>query len=301
MHLKPRGKASRNGGKAGGEDNAHHQRKQHLDRYRKPRKVENMSKHRACVDALVHDNRSGNHAHANHTSDGQVCTGQKDQARNAQRKEHSGRCLLKDIQHIVVGQKLNALNRRRDGTQGDENNHDGYVQTILQQEIPAVEGVLIVLHLLSHILAEGEFRHAQHIDHVVFVPKRRMLPVLGRLKVLLQLHLGIKEAVLVNVLLVLDLALILQLGDGLLVLLLQLGYSDLVFLLGLCLLLHAAGCHRLEILLVVVGLDVCLALCYQLGYLVLILGLHRLGLFQICLQLGHAGILFLLGIDVILL
>ena len=104
----------------------------------------------------MHDNRSGNHAHTNHTSDGQIRTGEKNQACNAQGQEHSGRCLLEDIQHVVVGQKLNSLNRRRDGAQGDEDNDDGYVQTIFQQEVPAVEGILVILHLLGHILAEGK-------------------------------------------------------------------------------------------------------------------------------------------------
>ena len=128
----------------------------------------------------------------------------------------------------------------------------------------------------------------------------RMLAILCRLKILLQLHLGVEKPVLMNILLVLDLVLILQLGNGILMLLLQLGHSLLVFLLGLSLLLHAAGSHGLEIFLIIVSLDIRFALCNQLGHLILILGLHRLGLLQIGLQLGHAGVLLLLGIDVIL-
>ena len=131
MHLKPCGKASCNGGKAGCKDDTHYQSQKYLGRCRQSREIKNMSEHGTGVDSLMHDNGSCYHAHTNHTSDGQVRTCKKDQARNAQGQEHSGRCLLQDIQHIVVGQKLNALNRRRDGAQGNEDNHNCNVQSVL--------------------------------------------------------------------------------------------------------------------------------------------------------------------------
>ena len=74
-----------------------------------------------------------------------------------------------------------------------------------QEEVPAVEGVLIVLPLLGHGLAEGELGHAQHVDQVVLVIKGGVLPVLDLLEVLGQGHLGVEQTVFVDVLLVLDL------------------------------------------------------------------------------------------------
>ena len=56
---------------------------------------------------------------------------------------------------------------------------------------------------------------------MILVLKGRMLTVLDLLQVLSQLHLGVEETVLVNVLLVLDLVLVGELGQSGLVLLVQ--------------------------------------------------------------------------------
>ena len=92
--------------------------------------VKDMTEHRAGVDALMHDDGCRRHAHTNHTADGQVGAGEQDQARNAQRQEHSGRSLLEDVQHIVYRQQLHVLHQRRDDTQGDEDDDNGDVQTV---------------------------------------------------------------------------------------------------------------------------------------------------------------------------
>lgn len=60
-----------------------------------------------------------------------------------------------------------------------------------------------------------------------------MPAVLDCLAVLIQLHFGVEQAVLVDILFVLDFLLIAQLGKCRLVFLFQLFYSCLIFLLGL--------------------------------------------------------------------
>ena len=100
-----------------------------------------------------------------------------------------------------------------------------------------------------------------------------VLAVLGSLDILLQLHLGVEQAVLMDVLLVLNLSLVRQLGKVLLMLLFQLGYPTLVILLGLSLLLHAAGGYGL-VILVKVRLNIPFRIGHQLVHLSLVLGLH---------------------------
>ena len=127
-----------------------------------------------------------------------------------------------------------------------------------------------------------------------------MLAVLGSLDVLLQLHLRIKQTVLVNVLLIFDFILIRQLGNGLLMLLFQFRYAGLVILLCLGLFLCTAGCYSL-----IIFIKICFNIPFRIGNqlvdLALVLGLHCLRLFQIGLQLFHPVILFLLGINVVFL
>ena len=91
-----------------------------------------------------------------------------------------------------------------------------------------------------------------------------------------QVHLRREEAVLVDVFLVLELLLIGELGHRLLVLLVQLLDGLFVVLLGLDVLLGAAGDHGL-VIGAVVGLEVALGLGDELGDLGLVLGLDLLG------------------------
>ena len=100
-----------------------------------------------------------------------------------------------------------------------------------------------------------------------------------------------------DVILVLNLLGIAELGQRLLVSLVQLLHRGLILGLGLNLLLGAAGLYRLVVVLVVVGLEVALGVGDELGDLVLVLGLHRLGLLQSLVQLGPALLLLLGGVD----
>ena len=79
----------------------------------------------------------------------------------------------------------------------------------------------------------------------------------------------------------------------------QLRHSGLVFLLGQHLLLGAADPHRLVVFLVKMGLDVTLGVGDELGDLVLVLGLHRLGLLQLLAELGLLVRLLLGGVDAV--
>ena len=124
-----------------------------------------------------------------------------------------------------------------------------------------------------------------------------MLPILDFLQVLGQLHLGVEQPVFVDVLLVLDLVLIRQLGKSLLMLFLQLGHSLVVLFLGLDLLFLAAGHNCLIIIGVVVSLQVALSVGNQLGDLGFVLGFHGAGLFLLFLGLLDPLVLFLLGVD----
>ncbi len=139
--------------KHGTQKNTHHQSKDILRRNGKSCKIKNMSEHRTGVDALVHDDGSGGHAHTHHTSDGQVRTCQEDQSRNAQSQEHSGRSLLEDVQHVIVGQKRRPFYHRRDNTQHNEHKDNGNIQTVFQKELPAVKGIFVVFPFLGSLLS----------------------------------------------------------------------------------------------------------------------------------------------------
>ena len=123
--------------------------------------------------------------------------------------------------------------------------------------------------------------------------------VLHVLEILGQLHLGVEQAVLVDVLLVLDLLGVRQLGHGGLMGLFQLRHRGLVVLPDQHLLLGAAGRHRLIVFLVEVGLEVALGVGDELGDLVLVPGLHRLGLLQLLPEPGLLVRLLLGGVNAV--
>ena len=161
-----------------------------------------------------------------------------------------------------------------------KNHSDGQIQAVAQQEVAHVEGIPVVFHPLGKCLGDGEFGHAQQVDEVVLVVEGGVAAVLHVLEILGQLHLGVKQPVLVDVLLVLDLLSVGQLGHRLLVGLLQLVHGGLILLLGQHLFLGAADQHWL-VVGVVIGLEIVFRVGDELGDLVLVLGLHRLGLLQL--------------------
>src|SRR5699024_10610818 len=209
VHFKLGRKESGDGGKHGAQNDTHHQGQKDPHQHRHGAEVEDVPEDAAGVGSLVHHDGGGGHAHAHHTADGQVGTGQQDQAGHAQSQEHSGGRLLEDVQDVVHRQQLGAALEDGGGnTKADEDDNDGDIQAVLQQEVTAVEGVLVVLPALGHRLSKGELGHAQHVDQVVLVIKGGMLAVLDLLEVLVQVHLRVKQAVLIDVLLVLDLLLV---------------------------------------------------------------------------------------------
>ena len=154
--------------------------------------------------------------------------------------------------------------------QYNKDDNDCNVQTVAQQKVTAIKCVLVVFPLLRQRLANRKLGQAQHIDQVIFVIKRSMPAVLDCLAVLIQLHFGIEQAVLVDILFVLDFLLIAQLGKRRLVFLFQLFYSCLIFLLGLYLFLLAAGHHRLVIVAVIMGFQIGFGISDQLVDLALV-------------------------------
>ena len=80
--------------------------------------------------------------------------------------------------------------------------------------------------------------------------------------------------------------------------LVQLGHRLLILGLGEDLLLFAALRHR-RVILVEVLVQIALRVGDELGDLILVLGLHRLGLLQLLLVLGQLGGLLLLGVDLV--
>src|SRR5699024_1541857 len=145
-----------------------------------------------------------------------------------------------------------------------------------------------------------ELGHAQQVDEMVLVVKGGVAPVFDVLLLLEQGHLRVEEAVLVDVLLVLDLLLVGELGHGLLVLAVELLHGLRVPLLGPDVLLRAAGDDSL-IVGAVVSLEVALGLGNELRDLGLVLGFNLLGLFKLLLELGRALLLLFSGIDAVAL
>ena len=121
--------------------------------------------------------------------------------------------------------------------------------------------------------------------------------VLDLLKVLGALHLGVKQTVFMDVLLLLDLMRIAQLGDRLLMFLVEPFHSGAVISLGKDLFFLAAGGHRLIIIGLEMGLEVIFRLCDQFVDLALVLGLHRLSLLQFLAQSLDLLVFFLRGVD----
>ena len=95
-------------------------------------KVKHMSENGTGVDALVHYDGGCRHTHTNHTSDRKVGTCQEDQSGNTERQEHTRRCLLQDVQHVVVGKQRCVLDDRGDDTQRDKDDQNRNIQTVLQ-------------------------------------------------------------------------------------------------------------------------------------------------------------------------
>src|SRR5699024_7749325 len=190
------------------------QRKNHSSRNRYSCKVKNMSEHGTCIDTLMHNDGSCGHAHTNHTANGKIRTGQKDQSRNAEGKEHSRRSLLKDIQYVVVGKKRRSFHNRCNDTQRNEDQEDRNIQTILQQKVSAVKGILIVFPLLRSRLQECELRHTEHIDQMILIAVSVMSSVLDLLEIFVTLHFRIKQSVFLNVLFIFDLLMIRKFRHG---------------------------------------------------------------------------------------
>ena len=122
---------------------------------------------------------------------------------------------------------------------------------------------------------------------MILVSKSSVSSVLDLLEILLQLHLSVKQSVLVNVLLILDFLMIGKLGKNALMLFLQLSYTLTVLFLSLSLLQLAALSYRLIVLFVEVSLDISLCLRNQLGNLSLVLGLNLFRLLQVSLCLRN--------------
>src|SRR5699024_9391305 len=105
VHLELCSKESCDGSKDRTQKDTHNQCKDHSHYDRQSCKVKDMSEDTASIDTMMHNNGGSGHTHTNHTSDRQVCTGQEDQSCNTQSQEHSRRCLLEDVQYIVVSQQ----------------------------------------------------------------------------------------------------------------------------------------------------------------------------------------------------
>src|SRR5699024_7448942 len=207
--------------------------------------------------------------------------------------------LLQNVQDVVHRQKLHVLDDGGDDAQRNEDQDDGDVQAVFQQEVPGVEGVLVVFPPLGDVFAHRELGQPQHVDQVVLVVKGGVAAVLDGLQLLVAGHLGVKQPVFVDVLFVLEFLRVADLGHGGLVFLFQLGHRLLVAGLGGGALLLAAGHHMLVVLGVVVGLQVGFGVGDQPGDLVLVLGLHRLGFFQVGLHPAFPVGLLLGGVDAV--
>ena len=258
MHLKARREEAGNRSKAGCEHNAGKKRKHRSSHIGQGGKVKNLAEDRTGIDTLVHDDGRGDHAHTGHSSDREVGTGQENQTRNAERKEHARRRLLQNVQDIVVGKELGVLHNRRHNAQRNEDHHDDNVETVLQEELALVKGVLIVLDALCLRLSEGEAGHAEQIDHVILLGEGLVSSVLDCLQFLLVVDLCIEELILVDVVLVLQLllqirpALCAETGKLFLMLLAELCDARLIACLCVLLVSLAVFGDRAQIILLIV-------------------------------------------------
>ena len=130
MHLEPRHEEAGEGREAGAEDDAQQKSQDRSCSVRNARGVKDVSEDRTGVDALVHHDGRGDHRHTDHTADGEVSTGQEDQTRNAECKEHTGRCLLQDVQDVGDREQLRVLHNRGDDAQEDEDRDDDDVESL---------------------------------------------------------------------------------------------------------------------------------------------------------------------------
>ena len=181
MHLKLRGKETGNRRKHGAQKDAHNQCQHDSRGNRQGGKVKDMTEHSAGVDALVHDDGRSGHTHTNHTSYGQVGTSQHDEAGNAQRQEHSRGRLLKNVEHVVVGQQRHILDDRRDRAQDNTYNNNGNIQSVVEEELSGIEFIFVILPSLRSrlhdcLLSTSQMPHLLLIHtlvdlhHAVYAP-----------------------------------------------------------------------------------------------------------------------------------
>ena len=109
-----------------------------------------------------------------------------------------------------------------------------------------------------------------------------MPAVLNLLIILFQLHFGIKQTVLIDVLFVLDFLVVCQPGSSCLVLLCKLCNLLLVSFFCSSLFQLTALLYRLVIFAVKMCLNVSFCICYQLCCCILISCFHRFCFFQLC-------------------
>src|SRR5699024_8599597 len=109
VHLEFGREETGNGGKNRAQYNTDDQCQEHTGQDRQAGEIKHMAEHRAGVDTLMHDDGGGGHAHTDHTANGQVRTGQQDQAGDAQCQEHTRRRLLQDVQDVVHREQLHVL------------------------------------------------------------------------------------------------------------------------------------------------------------------------------------------------
>ena len=109
---------------------------------------------------------------------------------------------------------------------------------------------------------------------MVLICKGSMPSVFDFLEILLQLHLSVKQPVLVNILFIFNFLMVCKLRKNTLMLFLQFSYTLTVLLLSLNLLQLAALSNRLIILFIEVSLNISLSLSDQLGNLCFMLRLN---------------------------
>ena len=270
MHLKLCSKETCNRSKACTQDNTNYERKEHSCYNRKSRKVKYMTEYSACIDSLMHDDCRCRHTHTYHTTDRKIRTCKEDQTCNTKRKEHSRRCLLKDIQYIIVCKQRCMFYDRCDNTQCNEYQNDRNVQTVFQKELSAVERIFIILPLLRSCLKECKLRHTEHINQVILICICSMSSVFDFLQLLLILYLCIEQTVFVYVLFVFLLLMICKLSCGCLMFFFKL--CNVFFVSFLCkdLFLCAAFLYRLIILLIKMCFQVAFCVCDQFRNLALV-------------------------------
>ena len=157
MDLEPGGKEACDRGKQGRHAAAYNQRQHNPQADRNAGEVKHVAEQRAGVDALVHDHRGQHHAGAHHAAHRQIRAAQQDQAADAQCQEHARGRGLQDIQDIVHRQQLGMLDDRRQNAQENEDEQNGNIKPVLQEELLHIERILVILPLLFLLLGKREF------------------------------------------------------------------------------------------------------------------------------------------------